>query len=106
MYISNAQGRCVQTFSWNQTVPLWGSHADLLAGSRVSGFLQFLHLLSTHPWQEQALVVDPNAELSAANREAAVAAHSKVVETPPEVAYLCAYAATIACHSKSMNGSS
>ena len=71
-----------------------GLRVDLLAGSRVSGFLQFLHLLSTHPWQEQALVVDPNAELSAANREAAVAAHSKVIETPPEVTCLCAYATT------------
>jgi len=106
MYISNAQLRRVQTFKRNQTVRLWGSHADLLAGSRLSGFLQFLHLLSTHPWQEQALVVDPNAELSAANCEAAVAAHSKVVETPPEVASLCALCFPSACHSKSMNGSS
>ena len=38
--------------------------------------------------------MDPNAELSAANREAAVAAYSKVVETPSEATYLCAYAST------------
>ena len=50
----------------------------LHAGSRTSGFLRFLHLLSVHPWREQTLVVDPNAELSAADREAAMAKHSKV----------------------------
>ena len=50
----------------------------LHAGSRTSGFLRFLHLLSAHPWREQALVVDPNAELSTADREAAMGKHSKV----------------------------
>ena len=50
----------------------------LHVGSRTSGFLRFLHLLSVHPWREQALIVDPNAELSAADREAAMAKHSKV----------------------------
>ena len=55
--------------------------ANVCAGSRVSGFVRFLHLLSTHSWREQALIVDPNAELAAADREAVVAAHSKVVAT-------------------------
>ena len=50
----------------------------MCAGSRVSGFVKFLHLLSTHSWREQALIVDPNAVCTAADREAAVAAHSKV----------------------------
>lgn len=53
----------------------------MFAGSRTSGFIRFLHLLSTHPWREQALIVDPNAELAAADREIAVAAHSKVLPT-------------------------
>lgn len=54
----------------------------LHAGSRTSGFLRFLHLLSVHPWREQALIVDPNAELSGADREAAMAKHSKVNINP------------------------
>ena len=40
--------------------------------------MRFLQLLSTQSWRERALVVDPNAEVAAADREAAVAAHSKV----------------------------
>ena len=54
----------------------------LSAGSQIGGFLRFLHLLSAHPWRERALVVDPNDELAGADREAALALHSRVSCAP------------------------
>jgi U3 small nucleolar RNA-associated protein 22 len=44
--------------------------------SRLSGLLRFLHLLAHHPWRVAPLVVDPNGEMSAAQRDAAVRAHA------------------------------
>lgn len=34
------------------------------AGSPLAGFIRFLHLLSTHPWQDRPLVVDPTTQLT------------------------------------------
>jgi len=37
-------------------------------GSRITGFLRFLDLLSTQPWSQQPLVVDPERQLGQAQR--------------------------------------
>jgi hypothetical protein len=39
------------------------------AGSPLAGFIRFLHLLSQHPWKDRPLVVDPEAELTPAQRK-------------------------------------
>lgn len=39
-------------------------------GSPVAGFARFLHLLSTHPWKDRPLVLDPSQELSASQFKA------------------------------------
>lgn len=44
-------------------------------GSRLSGLLRFLQLLSEHPWRVQPLIVDPSGDLSAAQRDAVVRQH-------------------------------
>ena len=41
-----------------------------VAGSPVAGFARFLHLLSTHPWKDRPLVLDPSQELSASQFKA------------------------------------
>lgn len=48
--------------------------------SRLSGFLRFLRLLADHPWRVQPLLVDPQAELSQAQRDALVRAHAAARE--------------------------
>jgi U3 small nucleolar RNA-associated protein 22 len=48
--------------------------------SRLSGLLRFLQLLAEHPWRVQPLIVDPNSELSAAQRDAIVRQHSAARE--------------------------
>ena len=39
-------------------------------GSPLAGFARFLHLLSTHPWRERPLIVDPTSQLSPAQHKA------------------------------------
>eukprot|EP00775_Hariotina_reticulata_P010181 gene10181-10341_t len=41
--------------------------------SRVSGFLRFLHLVASHPWQAAPLMVDPAGEVKPAARRALLA---------------------------------
>lgn len=57
--------------------------------SRLSGLQRFLLLLAEHPWQVQPLIVDPNGELSAAQRDAIVRQHSAARAAGGAPAALC-----------------
>ncbi|KAL4426966.1 hypothetical protein ABPG77_009527 [Micractinium sp. CCAP 211/92] len=58
-------------------------------GSRLSGLLRFLQLLAEHPWRVQPLVVDPDGELSAAQRDAIVRQHGAARAAGGAPAALC-----------------
>ncbi len=58
-------------------------------GSRLSGLLRFLQLLAEHPWRVQPLVVDPDGELSAAQRDAIVRQHGVARAAGGAPAALC-----------------
>ena len=47
----------------------------ICAGTSVAGFLRFLHLLASHPWSIQALIVDPAGDLTREARQQLLADH-------------------------------
>ncbi|GIL78350.1 hypothetical protein Vretimale_7699 [Volvox reticuliferus] len=67
-----------------------GSPSAAPPGSRLTGFLRFLQLLSRWPWHLKPLVVDPAGELKEADRRAITARFEaqKAVEEAPAL-YVC-----------------
>lgn len=53
-----------------------GAAVAAAPASCLSGLLRFLQLLAEHPWKVQPLIVDPNSELSATQRDAIVRQHA------------------------------
>eukprot|EP00887_Chlorella_sp_A99_P002636 scaffold6.g2636.t1 len=53
-----------------------GGAAAAAPAAPLAGFLRFLRLLADHPWRVQPLIVDPQAELSASQRDAILRQHA------------------------------